>query len=215
MKLFIGNQNYSSWSLRAWLIFAQHNIDVEVEKIPLFTNEFYKALEGVTPTAKVPTLVCENVTVWDSLAILEYVNEVCLEGKAWPMDQNERAKARAISAEMHSGFIALRNEMPMNCRAKRRVDLSDSALKDIARIDELWSEQMEQYPDGFLFGDWSIADAMYTPVVLRIETYGVEISEKAKRYSQKVLNSAAMKRWLHEANLETEIVTEDEAGEPV
>ncbi len=215
MKLFIGNQNYSSWSLRAWLIFAQHNIDVEIEKIPLFTNEFYKALEGVTPTAKVPTLVCENVTVWDSLAILEYVNEVCLEGKAWPKDQNERAKARAISAEMHSGFMALRNEMPMNCRAKRKVDLSDSALKDITRIDELWSEQMEQYPDGYLFGDWSIADAMYAPVVLRIETYGIEMSEKAKRYSQKLLNSAAMKRWLDEASLETEIVTEDEAGEPV
>ncbi len=215
MKLFIGNQNYSSWSLRAWLIFAQHNLDVEIEKIPLFTNEFYKALEGVTPTAKVPTLVCDNVTVWDSLAILEYVNEVCLEGKAWPQDQNERAKARSISAEMHSGFMALRNEMPMNCRAKRRVDLSDSALKDIARIDELWSEQMEQYPEGFLFGEWSIADAMYAPVVLRIETYGIEMSEKAKRYSQKVLNSAAMKRWLNEASLETEIVTEDEAGEPV
>ncbi len=214
MKLFIGNQNYSTWSLRAWLIFAQYDIEVEVIKIKLFTDEFYKALEGITPTAKVPTLVGDGVTVWDSLAILEYVNEKALDGKAWPKCQSERAKARAISCEMHSGFMALRNEMPMNCRAQRKVNLSEDALKDVARIDTLWSEQMEQYPDGWLFGDWSIADAMYAPVVLRMQTYGVNLSDKAKTYSDKVLSSPAMKKWLAEASLETDVVIEDEAGEP-
>ncbi len=175
MKLFIGNQNYSTWSLRAWLIFAQHDIDVEVVKIKLFTDEFYDTLRDITPTAKVPTLVCDGVTVWDSLAILEYINEQELQGKAWPKQPSERAKARAIACEMHSGFMALRNEMPMNCRAKRKVTLSEAALNDIARIDELWSEQMTKYPNGWLFGDWSIADAMYAPVVLRIQTYGIRL----------------------------------------
>lgn len=215
MKLFIGNQNYSSWSLRAWLIFAQHNIDVEVVKIKLFTDEFYKTLQAITPTAKVPTLVSDSVTVWDSLAILEYVNEIFLNGRAWPEDQSERAKARALACEMHSGFMALRNEMPMNCRAQRNVNLTEAALNDITRIDELWSEQMEQYPDGWLFGEWSIVDAMYAPVVLRMQTYGINLSQKATAYSNKVLNSPAMKRWLAEASIETEVVVEDEAGEPV
>lgn len=214
MKLYIGNQNYSSWSLRAWLIFMQYDIDVEIKKIKLFTDDFYKTLEGITPTAKVPTLICDDVTVWDSLAILEYVNEAYLNGKAWPQHQSERARARAISAEMHSGFMALRNEMPMNCRAQRTVSLSQEALKDIARIDQIWSEQMEQYPGGWLFGEWSIADAMYAPVVLRTLTYGITLSEKATQYQQKVLNSETMQRWLAEASLETEIVEEDEAGEP-
>ncbi len=215
MKLFIGNQNYSSWSLRAWFIFAQYDIEVEVIKIKLFTDEFYKTLQDVTPTAKVPTLTSDGVTVWDSLAILEYVNEQSLDGKAWPETPSERAKARAISCEMHSGFMALRNEMPMNCRAQRKVELSEAALKDIARIDQLWSEQMAQYPNGWLFGDWSIADAMYAPVVLRMQTYGISLSDNAKTYSNKVLNSPAMKRWLQEASLESDIVSEDEAGEPV
>lgn len=215
MKLYIGNQNYSSWSLRAWLIFRQYDIDVSVEKLTLFTDEFYQTLKGVTPAAKVPTFVADGVTVWDSLAILEYVNETYLDGKAWPHSQSDRAKARALSAEMHAGFIALRNEMPMNCRAKRKVTLSDQAKADIERIDQVWSEQMEQYPDGWLFGEWSIADAMYAPVVLRMLTYGITLSEKATQYQQKVLNSDTMQRWLREASLETDIVEEDEAGEPV
>ncbi len=143
MKLFIANQNYSSWSLRAWLIFSQFKLDVEVIKLKLFTEGFYKTLEEVTPTAKVPTLVDGDTTVWDSLAILEYVNEQYLQGKAWPNSTAERAKARAIVAEMHSGFFDLRNELPMNIRASRKVDLTMGARKDIARIDAIWAEQAD------------------------------------------------------------------------
>ncbi|MDW1809955.1 glutathione S-transferase, partial [Vibrio sp. Vb2362] len=121
MKLFIANQNYSSWSLRAWLIFSQFKLDVKVTKLKLFTEDFYKTLEDITPTAKVPTLVDGDATVWDSLAILEYVNEQFLQGKAWPSKSAERAKARAIASEMHSGFFDLRNELPMNIRAHRKV----------------------------------------------------------------------------------------------
>ncbi|MGR5286582.1 glutathione S-transferase family protein [Vibrio maritimus] len=215
MKLYIANQNYSSWSLRAWLIFAQNNINVEVEKLTLFTPEFYQTLAEVTPTAKVPTLVNADITTWDSLAIMEYVNERYLDGRCWPGSITERAKARAVVSEMHSGFMALRNELPMNCRARRKVKLSQAARADIKRIDDLWSEQMSQYPEQWLFGDWSIADAMYAPVALRFRTYGIELSESAKHYQEKVLSSGAILRWLAEASSETDIVMEDEAGEEV
>ncbi len=215
MQLFIGNQNYSTWSLRAWLIFSQHNLNVEVTKLKLFTEEFYQTLEQITPTAKVPTLVDGAVTVWDSLAILEYVNEQYLSGKAWPDNVNERAKARALSNEMHSGFSDLRNELPMNIRGLRKVELSDGAKKDIARIDAIWSEQAQQYPEQWLFGEWSIVDAMYAPVALRFKTYGIELSPAANVYQQKVLSSASVQKWLEEASQETDIVVEDEAGAEV
>ncbi|KYN23863.1 glutathione S-transferase [Vibrio cidicii] len=215
MKLYIGNQNYSSWSLRAWLGFAQNGLEVEIEKLKLFTPEFYQTLQGVTPTGKVPALVDGERVVWDSLAILEYLNEVKLGGKAWPSDVRERAKARAIACEMHSGFSALRNELPMNCRARRKVALSEQARLDVARIDTIWSEQMTQYPQQWLFGAWSIADAMYAPVVLRFITYQIPLSEQAALYRDKVLQSAAMQRWLAEAAQESDIVSEDEAGEEV
>ncbi|USD61568.1 glutathione S-transferase family protein [Vibrio sp. SCSIO 43140] len=212
MKLYIGNQNYSSWSLRTWLIFAQNNLDVEVEKLTLFTPEFYQTLSEITPTAKVPTLVDSNVTTWDSLAILEYVNEQYLDGRCWPESPSDRAKARALASEMHSGFMALRNELPMNCRAHRHVELSKSALADIQRVDAMWSEQMHLFPEQWLFGEWSIADAMYAPVALRFRTYGIKLSEPAQRYQEKVLSSAAILRWLAEASSESDIVAEDEAG---
>ncbi|MGL6313247.1 glutathione S-transferase family protein [Vibrio sp. WXL103] len=215
MQLFIGNKNYSSWSLRAWLIFSQHHLEVDLIKLRLFTDDFYDTLDGISPTAKVPTLVDEGITVWDSLAILEYVNDRYLKGKAWPNQATERAKARAISAEMHSGFLNLRNELPMNIRARRKVVLSEAALKDIARIDAIWSEQAELYPSGWLFGEWSIADAMYTPVALRFQTYGVSLSQGARAYQQKVLASASLQQWLKDAKLENEIVEEDEAGEAI
>ncbi|EPO0024078.1 glutathione S-transferase family protein [Vibrio alginolyticus] len=210
MKLFIANQNYSSWSLRAWLIFSQFKLDVKVTKLNLFTEDFYKTLEDITPTAKVPTLVDGDATVWDSLAILEYVNEQYLQDKAWPSKSAERAKARAIASEMHSGFFNLRSELPMNIRARRKVDLTDGA-----RIDAIWAEQAKLYPNGWLFGEWSIADAMYAPVALRFQTYGIELSEGAKAYQQKVLASESLQQWLEEASQETDIVEEDEAGEEV
>ncbi|PMJ98129.1 glutathione S-transferase family protein [Vibrio sp. 10N.261.55.A7] len=212
MQLIIGNQNYSSWSLRAWVIFTQFDIDVELVKLKLFSEEFYEALADINPAAKVPVLVDSQVTVWDSLAILEYVNERYLDGRAWPKEINERAKARALSAEMHSGFMALRNELPMNCRAKRTLELTADVKKEIARIDDIWSTQMAQNPDGWLFGEWSIADAMFAPAALRFQSYGVLLSGSAAIYQQRVLGSLAVKRWLDEASLETEMIEEAEVG---
>ena len=194
MQLYIANQNYSTWSLRAWLIFEHCSLNADVIKLKLSTPDFYDTLASVTPTAKVPTLVDGDVAVWDSLAILEYVNDAYLDGAAWPTSVAERALARAISAEMHSGFFNIRNELPMNCRAKRKLVLSEGAQKDIARIDAIWSEQMEQYPEGWLFGEWSIADAMFAPVALRVETYGIQLSDTAQQYQQRVLTSQSIKK---------------------
>ncbi len=215
MKLYIGNQNYSSWSLRAWLIFAHCELEVDVEKLTLFSRQFYDTLAGKTPAAKVPALIDGDVAVWDSLAILEYINEAKLSHQAWPGAMNERAKARALASEMHSGFFAIRNELPMNCRAKRQVTLSEQAKQEIARVDEMWSEQMRTFPEGWLFGEWSIADAMYAPLALRFETYQIPLSPLAQQYQHKVLASPAIKLWLQQASTETDIVEEDEAGEPI
>ncbi|MFA0085788.1 glutathione S-transferase family protein [Vibrio sp. 10N.261.51.F12] len=215
MKLYIGNQNYSSWSLRAWLIFAQQDVSADIIKLPLFSETFYQTLRPLTPTAKVPLLVDKEVTVWDSLAILEYINERYLHNTCWPQDSATRAKARAVAAEMHSGFMALRNEMPMNCRAIRNINLSTEAHRDIERIDQLWSEQMKHNPGQWLFGEWSIADAMFAPVALRFMTYQIPLSKAAKQYQNTVLESAAIKQWIGQALTESDIVEEDEAGTPV
>ncbi|MDO6706026.1 glutathione S-transferase family protein [Photobacterium sp. 1_MG-2023] len=214
MQLIIGNKNYSSWSLRGWLMLAQNDISFEEVKLKLFTDQFYATLALHAPTAKVPVLIDGDVTVWDSLAICEYINETYCDHQAWPQDQAARAKARAISCEMHSGLMAVRSEMPMNCRAKRRVTLSEAAQKDVARIDQIWREQMAAYEDqgGWLFGKWSIADCMYAPVVLRFMTYGIEVSEASQRYMKKVFESPAIQAWLSDALTETEFVAEDEAG---
>lgn len=215
MQLYIGNQNYSTWSLRAWSIFVNYDIDVEIVKLRLDTPEFYQEIRSVNPAGTVPVLLDGGLALWESLAILEYVNDAFLEGKAWPSDPAERARARVLACEMHAGFPAMRREMPMNCRARRKVVLSDAAKKDIARVDEIWSRQMTAYPDGWLFGEWSIADAMFAPVALRFMTYNTQLSDSAGEYLQRVLASAPIQRWLVEAALETDIVVADEAGEDV
>ncbi len=217
MKLIIGNKNYSSWSLRAWLLIEKFGVQCQEEKLVLDTPAFYRALEGISPTAKVPTLVDADVTVWDSLAICEYINDAYLCGAGWPKDLKVRAKARALAAEMHAGFPALRGEMPMNIRARRSVSLSDAAKQDVARIDAIFAGQWREYGErgGWLFGDFSIADAMYAPVVLRMQTYGAELSADAEAYMQHVLKDASLMRWIEEALQETDIVDADEAGAPL
>ncbi|SJL84222.1 glutathione S-transferase [Vibrio palustris] len=212
MKLFIANQNYSTWSLRAWYLTQRFNLNVNIHKLPLFSTEFYTTLNPFAANNKVPLLVDHDQPIWGSLAIMEYLNDAYLDNQAWPANRLERAKARAISGEMQSEFTALRSEMPMNCRAKRHLVLSDAAQRDIARIDALWSEQMAQYPQQWLFGEWSIADAMFAPVALRFMTYGIELSPAAAQYQQRLINDKMMQRWLQEALQETEIVDEDEAG---
>ncbi|WP_105167715.1 glutathione S-transferase family protein [Pseudoalteromonas sp. T1lg23B] len=217
MQLYIGNKNYSSWSLRAWLMLEKNEITFEEIKLPLDTPAFYEALKDVTPSLKVPSIIDNDIHVWDSLAICEYINDVYLSGRAWPESVSQKAKARAVASEMHSGFSALRNEMPMNIRAKRSLTMSEACKKDIARVEQIWAEQMTQYADagGWLFGRWSIADAMFAPVVMRFQTYGIAVSSQASLYMDKVLSCPVLAKWINEALQETEIVEIDEAGEDI
>lgn len=217
MELIIGNKNYSSWSLRGWLMLEAFNLTFKETKLLLFTEDFYSALSAHETSDKVPVLIDGDVTVWDSLAICEYVSERYLKGKGWPEDYADRAMARSISNEMHSGFFGVRNEMPMNCRAKRRVELSEQGEKDIARIDQLWSSLRKAHSGKgpWLFGGFSIADVMYAPVALRFRTYGIKISSESQSYADALYNHPAIQLWLKDALLETEIVLEDEAGEEV
>ncbi|MCE0495310.1 glutathione S-transferase family protein [Vibrio salinus] len=218
MKLYIGNKNYSTWSLRPWFLLNYFKVSFTEKMLPLDTPQFYSRLDGICPNLKVPCLVDDDLVVWDSLAICEYINEKYLGGKAWPDDISERAIARALAAEMHSGFTELRAALPMNIRAERWIDISEEVRKEICRIEDIFSEQMtkngKQY-SGWLFGQFSIVDAMFAPVVLRFKTYRVKLNDEAQRYMDFVLSSSALQLWVDEAMLETEVVEADEAGEPV
>ena len=217
MKLIIANKNYSSWSLRGWMALKAFNIPFEEIKLTLSTEAFYKELAQYTPIGKVPVLLDGDLSVWDSLAICEYINENNLDGKGWPADKHQRARARSIVADMHSGFFGIRNEMPMNCRAKRHVELSDQAKQEVANLDRIWSEQRHNNAQNgpYLFGEFSLADAFFAPVIFRFMTYGIELSDTAREYHQTMLAHPAMKAWLEDALTETDIVEADEAGEPV
>lgn len=212
MQLFIGNKNYSTWSLRAWYLMSKFNINFAEQQLVLDTPEFYKTLKNSFAVQKVPALIDGDLQVWDSLAICEYINDAYLSQAAWPKNIVQRATARSLSAEMHSSFMALRNEMPMNIRATRKVELSDAAKKDITRIDDIFSQQQRIYPNAWLFGEFSIADAMFAPIVLRLKTYQISLSEPAMRYCEQVLNCPVLQLWITQALRESDIVESDEAG---
>ncbi|KZN49940.1 glutathione S-transferase family protein [Pseudoalteromonas luteoviolacea] len=214
MQLYIGNKNYSTWSLRAWLLLEKFGLDYEEIRLNLATESFYQVLEGVSPTQKVPVLVDGDVTVWESLAILEYINESYLFGRALPKSTSERARARALCAEMHSSFGALKNAMPMNIRAKRHVEVNSQVLKDIQRVEIIFTEQMQRYRQkgDWLFGNWSMVDAMFAPVCLRFDTYGVELGTCAQNYVEQVLTCPVLSRWRDQALLEKDVVRCNETG---
>jgi glutathione S-transferase len=210
LKLVIGNKNYSSWSMRPWLQLKESSIPFEEVRIPLFSGGSWKQeIAGFTPAGKVPALVDGDVAVWDSLAIMEYVRE--REGKAigWPTAPNVRAVARSVSAEMHSGFTALRSELPMNIRMRkprRPEELSDACRADIARVDALWSSARQRYGnDGpWLFGRLSIADLMFAPVATRFVTYGIAVSAEAQRFVDQIHTLPSLREWSEGAANETE-----------
>ena len=215
MWLVIGNKNYSSWSLRAWLALAVPGIDFEEIRITLDTPEFEQRIGQYSPTRRVPVLVDGDIKVWDSLAIAEYAADKFPDAKLWPSDKAARAHARSVSAEMHSGFEFLRTNLPMNARAvNRRVDLDDATRADIARIAEIWQDCRRRYSANgpWLFGEFSIADAMYAPVVFRFNTYGIEIGTAGTEYMGHVLDEPKMSSWLDAAQRETEVIESDEVG---
>ncbi len=215
-KLIIGNKNYSSWSLRAWLLLKEAGISFEEHRIPLDCSNTAHEIAEYSAAGCVPILQIDDMTVWDTMAIAETLAEHWPEKKLWPEDRLARAHARAICAEMHAGFSALRTCMPMNCRAMgRKIRLPDELGQDIDRVIEIWAECHRAYGDlgGWLFGDFTIADAMFAPVVLRFRTYGVNLPESAGFYPHRLLESEAMQDWLLAAESETEVIDREETGQ--
>ncbi len=215
MELIIGNKNYSSWSLRAWLLLAANDLLFEETRIPLFEATMDAAIREHSDAAKVPVLHDGDLTVWDSLAICEYISEQYLDGKGWPAAAAARAEARSCCSEMHSGFFAIRERMPMNCRAVgRRVEIPPELQAEISRVDALWSEMRLKYaPTGpWLFGQFSIGDCMFAPVVFRFATYGVAVSEVTGAYMKTLLGHPKVQLWLEHSKREVETIEEEEVG---
>ena len=204
--LVIGTRNYSSWSLRPWLLLRQHGIEFEEVCLPLNTPEFAAGVARWSPSRRVPALQHGDLSVWDSLAICEYVSETFLAGAGWPSDLAARATARSVSAEMHSGFQALRSGLPMNCRRRAYGFVADAdAQRDIDRVCALWRESRAKFGAGgaFLFGAFSIADAMYAPVASRFVTYGIALDEDARAYVDAMFALPSMQEWLQASAAET------------
>jgi glutathione S-transferase len=214
LTLVIGNKNYSSWSLRAWLFMKHVGVEFQEILVALDTAETRDQLDRYGPSGRVPVLRQGKLCVWDSLAICEYVEE--LSGKGWPQAREVRAVARSVCAEMHSGFTTLRSLWPMNARARNRRTAVTAALEaDVERIDEIWNDCRVRFgkDDGpWLFGEYSVADAMYAPVVLRFNTYGAHVSQTARWYMATVLEDAALQEWLQAAKQEPWTIATDEVG---
>ncbi|HMK78543.1 MAG TPA: glutathione S-transferase family protein [Xanthobacteraceae bacterium] len=219
MKLVIGNKNYSSWSLRPWI--AMKALGIAFEEIlipfgaPIGNPDFKARLAPYTPAGKVPVLVDGDTHVWETLAILEYLAEKFPERGLWPANAQARAEARALASEMHVGFSALRGECPMNLRrpVKART-LSAAAQADVARIEAMWQAARTRHGGPFLFGGFSGADAMYAPVVTRLNTYGIGVNREARDYMDAVMGLPAFAEWRTAALAEPWIVPEDEADWP-
>lgn len=212
MKLVIGNYNYSSWSLRAWLLLQQFGIEFETQRIALFSGDYREQILQVNPAGKVPVLMDDALTVWDSLAICEYVNEQYLDGKGWPGEPALKAHARSSCAEMHSGFFDLRQQMPMNCRRFiADFEITAAVEKDVQRICQLWQHALQlSGSQQFLYGEFSIADAFYAPVVFRFSRYGIELPHALQKYCQRMLALPGMQQWLKLAEAEAEVIEEAE-----
>ena len=200
LKLIIGDKNYSSWSMRPWTLLTQANIPFEETVILLGEPDTKAKIAQVSPSGTVPVLVDGELVVHDSLAICEYLAEKFPEKGLWPRDPAQRARARAVSAEMHSSFGNLRSKMPMNIRNRYPgKGMTPEVALDVARISALWADCVQRSGGPYLFGGFGIADAMYTPIVFRLQTYGVALEGAAAEYQRRMLGTTALLRLAQEA----------------
>ena len=207
--LYIGNRNYSSWSLRPWLFLSEFGVSFDTEVILLDTPQFRAEVAKVSPTLRVPVLVDDAVRVWDSLAICLYAIDRWIGARGLPEDAPARALAYSMIAEMHSGFVALRSHCPMNIRRRRdRYDLPEAARQDVARVQALWRQARAEHGGSgpFLFGQFSLADAFYAPVVTRFLSYAVTLDEDSRVYADAVMNLPSMRRWCADAAAEPWVI---------
>jgi len=215
LKLAIGNKNYSSWSMRPWLALRANDIPFVETLIPLYTDNpaDKEQILSFSRAGKVPVLVDGDTTVWDSLAIIEYIAERYPEVKLWPDDAAARAHARSVCAEMHSGFVPLRSECGMNLhRPIRPVTLSADAKANVARIEEIWRECRARHSANgpFLFGRFGAADAMYAPVVQRFRSYAIDVAPDTKAYMETMMALPAFQEWTREGLAETLVIAKFE-----
>lgn len=217
MHLVVGNKLYSSWSLRPWLVAAHFGFAFEETVIPLDQPDTKEAIRRFSPAGRVPCLVDGDITVWESLAIIEYLAEKAPDQAIWPRDRAARALARSISNEMHAGFLALRKACPMNLRRTFAYrDFGADAARDAVRIVEIWRDARSRYGAGgpFLFGEFTAADAMYAPVVVRFQAYGWPVEPDTRSYMDAVQALPAFVTWAEAARKEPWILQADEI-EPV
>ncbi len=221
MKLYIGNKNYSSWSMRPWVLLREFGIpfDEVMLRFDSFDKEsvFKRAITSVNPSGRVPTLVLDDGTaVWDSLAIVETLAEMHPAKRLWPQHAAARARARSVVAEMHSGFGGVRGTFPMNIEAslpdvgREHLAKNAQARADLERIDAIWRDALAASGGPFLFGASSIADAFYAPVVSRVRTYGLPLSTDSRAYADRVWASQGVAAWVQEALAEKSFVEFDE-----
>ncbi len=214
LQLYIGNKNYSSWSMRPWVLLRQAGIPFE-EVLARFdsfdpNSQFKATIADVSPTGKVPVLVDGDLSIWDTLAIAEYLAETYPEKNLWPRDKAARARARSVCAEMHSGFTALRGACPMNIEAHlpemgALIWRDKPAVRaDVQRLVEMWSGLLEQHGGPLLFGEFSIADAFYAPVCMRLHSYGLPVPEHIQAYVQRVRALPGVKAWIDGALAEAD-----------
>jgi len=214
LKLYIGNKNYSSWSMRPWVLLKHCGIPFEEVMVRFDSfqagSEFRKTVDAVSPVGKVPVLVDDGLVVWDTLAIAEYLAEQFPEKALWPQDPKARARARSVCAEMHSGFAALRSACPMNIEASlpdtgQLIWRDKPAVRaDVARVVAMWDELLTQHGGPLLFGDFCIADAYYAPVAMRLKTYGLPVPASITAYIHRLCATAGVKAWIDDALLEND-----------
>lgn len=211
MKLLIGNRNYSTWSMRPWLVLAHFEIPFEDEVLLLSGDGWRETLAARSPTGKVPVLIDGELVVPETIAIIEYLADLYPDKAIWPADLQQRALARAASAEMHSAFMGLRGHAPMNLRANHAGKVSADAVgQDLHRVETLWGQLLAKSGGPFLFGAFTAADAMFAPLATRIRTYGLPVSDTAAAYVEAIYALPAFQEWLALALKEPWIVDDDE-----
>ena len=213
LTLVIGNKNYSSWSLRPWIFMKQNQVRFVEKRVALFTDTTREELSEYNSNYKVPVLNDNGLMVWDSLSILEYISERYLQSSGWPAESSARAVARSVSCEMHSSFVNVRRELPMNCRKRfRGITLSSAAEKEVERISSIWRQCRSRFGSAgeWLFGRYSIADAMFAPVALRFIGYGITLGDLETQYVNSVLQQPAIVEWIEAGRQEQEVIEADE-----
>jgi glutathione S-transferase len=216
IQLYIGNKNYSSWSMRPWVLLRQAGIAFEEVMVNFDSfaadSQFKRTIQGINPVGKVPVLVHDGLAVWDTLAIAEYLAEQFPEHRLWPQERSARARARSICAEMHSGFMGLRGACPMNIEA-HLPDVGALALRDkpavrgdLDRICSLWSGLLQEHGGPMLFGDFTIADAFFAPVVMRLKTYALPVPADVAAYMDRVCALPGVKAWVDDALAEQDFI---------